>query len=64
MTFEAYVAQSQRALLRFAMVLCADPALAEDLVAESLLVGIQRLYLPPEADSPTGILRIPADLRS
>lgn len=36
MTFEAYVAQSQRALLRFAMVLCADPALAEDLVAESL----------------------------
>lgn len=40
-----------------------DPAF-RDLVAESLLVGIQRLYLPPEADSPTGILRIPADLRS
>lgn len=40
-----------------------DPAF-RDVVAESLLVGIQRLYLPPESDAPTGILRIPADLRA
>jgi N-acetylmuramoyl-L-alanine amidase len=35
-----------------------------DTVAEALLVGIQRLYLPPDGDSPTGIMRIPASLRA
>jgi len=36
----------------------ADPAF-RDLVAESVLVGIQRLYLPAELDPPTGALRLP-----
>ncbi len=36
----------------------ADPAF-RDTLAEALLVAIQRLYLPPEADPPTGALRLP-----
>jgi len=35
----------------------ADPAF-RDLVAESVLIGIQRLYLPAELDAPTGALRL------
>jgi N-acetylmuramoyl-L-alanine amidase len=38
----------------------ADPAFI-DTVAEALLVAVQRLYLPPELDPPTGVLRL-ADL--
>jgi N-acetylmuramoyl-L-alanine amidase len=38
--------------------LLADPAF-RDGVAEALLVAVQRLYLPSEADPPTGALRLP-----
>ena len=38
----------------------ADPAF-RDTVAEALLVAVQRLYLPPDLDAPTGVLRL-ADL--
>ena len=37
----------------------ADPAF-RDVVAESLLVAVQRLYLPAELDPPTGALRLPS----
>ena len=30
-----------------------------DTVAEALLVAVQRLYLPPDLDPPTGVLRLP-----
>ena len=36
----------------------ADPAF-RDHVAEGLLVAVQRLYLPPDLDPPTGLLRLP-----
>lgn len=36
----------------------ADPAF-RDTVAEAVLVGVQRLYLPADLDPPTGVLRIP-----
>lgn len=36
----------------------ADPAF-RDTVAEAVLVGIQRLYLPADLDPPTGVLRLP-----
>ena len=39
-----------------------DPAFI-DTVAEALLVAVQRLYLPPDLDPPTGVLRL-ADLAS
>jgi N-acetylmuramoyl-L-alanine amidase len=29
-----------------------------DVVAEAILVAVQRLYLPPDDDAPTGALRI------
>jgi N-acetylmuramoyl-L-alanine amidase len=35
----------------------ADPAF-RDTVAEALLVAVQRLYLPPDLDQPTGVLRL------
>lgn len=31
-----------------------------DMAAESIVVALQRLYLPPEQDEPTGMLRLPA----
>jgi N-acetylmuramoyl-L-alanine amidase len=31
-----------------------------DVVAEGLLVAVQRLYLPSADDPPTGVMRIPA----
>jgi N-acetylmuramoyl-L-alanine amidase len=37
----------------------ADPAF-RDTVAEALLVAVQRLYLPPDLDPPTGVLRLPS----
>lgn len=37
----------------------ADPSF-RDTAAEAILVAIQRLYLPPEHDAPTGELRLPA----
>ena len=40
----------------------ADPAF-RDVLAEAIVVAVQRLYLPPDQDAETGILRIPA-LRS
>ena len=40
----------------------ADPSFI-DTVAEALLVAVQRLYLPPDLDPPTGVLRL-ADLAS
>jgi len=40
----------------------ADPAFI-DAVAEALTVSVQRLYLPPDLDPPTGVLRL-ADLAS
>jgi N-acetylmuramoyl-L-alanine amidase len=39
-----------------------DP-LFRDVVAEAILVAIQRLYLPEGADPPTGVMRIPATAR-
>jgi N-acetylmuramoyl-L-alanine amidase len=30
-----------------------------DHVAEGIVVAVQRLYLPPESDAPTGKLRLP-----
>ncbi len=36
----------------------ADPAF-RDILAEGILVGVQRLYLPEDLDPPTGALRIP-----
>ena len=36
----------------------ADPAF-RDTVAEAILVAVQRLYLPPELDPPTGVMRLP-----
>ena len=36
----------------------ADPAF-RDTVAEAVLVAIQRLYLPPDLDPPTGVMRLP-----
>jgi N-acetylmuramoyl-L-alanine amidase len=35
----------------------ADPAF-RDVVAEAILVAVQRLYLPPDDDAPTGALRV------
>lgn len=35
-----------------------------DTAAEAVLVAVQRLYLPPEQDPPTGTLRLPALARS
>lgn len=40
-----------------------DPHYRE-LIVEAMLAGIQRLYLPPESDHPTGMMRIPASLRA
>lgn len=40
-----------------------DPQYRE-LIVEAMLAGIQRLYLPPESDHPTGMMRIPASLRA
>ena len=37
----------------------ADPSF-RDIAAEAILVAVQRLYLPPELDAPTGELRLPA----
>lgn len=37
----------------------ADPAF-RDVVAEAVVVAVQRLYLPPDEDAETGFLRIPA----
>jgi len=37
----------------------ADPAF-RDVVAEAVVVAVQRLYLPPDQDAETGFLRIPA----
>lgn len=39
----------------------ADPAF-RDTVAEAVLVAVQRLYLPPDLDPPTGVMRLPAFL--
>lgn len=36
----------------------ADPSF-RDTVAEAVLVAVQRLYLPPDLDPPTGVLRMP-----
>jgi N-acetylmuramoyl-L-alanine amidase len=34
-----------------------------DIVAEGILIGVQRLYLPEDLDPPTGVMRLP-DLAS
>jgi len=36
-----------------------DPAF-RDVLAEAVAVAVQRLYLPPDTDAPTGVLRLPA----
>ena len=36
-----------------------DPTF-RDVVAEAVAVAVQRLYLPPDSDAPTGVLRLPA----
>jgi N-acetylmuramoyl-L-alanine amidase len=36
-----------------------DPSV-RDAIADGLLIAIQRLYLPADADPPTGVMRIPA----
>jgi N-acetylmuramoyl-L-alanine amidase len=35
----------------------ADPAF-RDVLAEAIVVAVQRVYLPRETDSPTGVLRL------
>lgn len=40
-----------------------DPVF-RDVVAEAILVAVQRLYLPAEADPPTGVMRFPATSRA
>lgn len=35
-----------------------------DTIAEAICASVQRLFLPPDDDAPTGTLRIPADLRA
>ena len=40
-----------------------DPAF-RDVVAEAIVVAVQRLYLPPDTDAPTGVLRLPAAVGS
>lgn len=40
----------------------ADPAF-RDTVAEAATVAVQRLFLPPEEDHPTGVLRLPELIR-
>lgn len=35
-----------------------------DTIAEAICAAVQRLFLPPDHDAPTGTLRIPADLRA
>jgi N-acetylmuramoyl-L-alanine amidase len=40
----------------------ADPAF-RDTVAEAATVAVQRLFLPPEDDTPTGVLRLPELIR-
>jgi N-acetylmuramoyl-L-alanine amidase len=39
----------------------ADPTF-RDVVAEAIVAAVQRLYLPPEDDAPTGTLRLPPEL--
>jgi N-acetylmuramoyl-L-alanine amidase len=41
----------------------ADPAF-RDTLAEAVVAAVQRLYLPPDEDAETGLLRIPAELRT
>ena len=41
----------------------ADPAF-RDTLAEAIVAAVQRLYLPPEDDAVTGVLRIPEWLRA
>ena len=36
----------------------ADPGF-RDVVAEAVVVAVQRLYLPPQEDAPTGSIRLP-----
>ncbi len=40
----------------------ADPAF-RDVLAQAIAAAVQRLYLPPEQDADTGVLRIPDWLR-
>ena len=40
----------------------ADPAF-RDTVAEAATIAVQRLFLPPEDDHPTGVLRLPELIR-
>jgi N-acetylmuramoyl-L-alanine amidase len=40
----------------------ADPAF-RDTIAEAATVAVQRLFLPPEDDTPTGVLRLPELIR-
>jgi RNA polymerase sigma-70 factor (sigma-E family) len=57
MDFDGYVRARQRSLLRFAMVLTADPVDAEELLGDVLAVVFERWSLVAAADSPHAYVR-------
>lgn len=57
MTFEGYVAQARRPLLRFAVVLTDDPELAQDVVHDVLLKAQQQWERISQADNPHAYVR-------
>lgn len=57
MDFEEYVAQRHRGLCRFACVLCGDPALAEELVSDTLGNAFARWERVSAADNPHAYVR-------
>lgn len=55
--FAEFVAQRQQPLLRFAMVLCGDARLAEDLVADVLARSFERWQRIGKVDQPNAYVR-------
>jgi RNA polymerase sigma-70 factor (sigma-E family) len=55
--FEAFVSERQRALFRFAVVLCGDPVLAEELVQNVLGRAFERWHLVAAADDANAYVR-------
>ena len=50
-TFDRYVAEKRQALFRFAVVLCGDPVLADDVVADALATAFERWDRVGSADN-------------
>ena len=57
MDYEDFVAQRRRPLFRFAVVLCGDPVLAEDLVQDVLGRAFERWQLVSAADDVNAYVR-------